>query len=168
MPSNTSPPTRSQPVHILLAEDDGAFVYLLRKALRHSGLEFELTAIDDGELALAFVRGEGHYVARRMPDLAVIDVKLPKCNGLEVLEAISRDQEFANVAVVVMSAHSDPPQSLATDRFAFARYIPKPTDLDELMQVGRLLRKMALERRLRLDAAQQSDRPALEFGDSAP
>lgn len=133
---------KQQPVHILLAEDDRAFAYLLRKALTLSGLEFELTIFEDACSASAFVYGRAEYATRRVPDLVILDVSLPKGNGDEILEAICQTEQFASAVVVVMSAFPELPERLRNARFAFARYVPKPKDLEELKQVGELLKSM--------------------------
>jgi CheY-like chemotaxis protein len=77
----------TDPVRILLVEDNTADVYLFRKALAAAGLNFELTVIEDGGSGMAFVRGEGEYADIPVPDLAVIDLSLPKNDGIQILEA---------------------------------------------------------------------------------
>jgi CheY-like chemotaxis protein len=64
--------------HILLVEDNPADIYLFRQALRDAGLNFELTIIENGADALKFARREGQYAANSAPDLAVLDLNLPK------------------------------------------------------------------------------------------
>ena len=89
---------------ILLVEDNEADVYLFRKALQSAGLEFELIVMDDGGKAIEFVRGEGEHAGRAIPDLAVIDLSLPKNDGVQVLEAIRADERFACTPVIVTSS----------------------------------------------------------------
>ena len=86
---------------ILLIED-AADVRLLRLALKETGLAFELTVIEDGAEALAYIRRENAGMPR--PDLVVLDLNLPKNSGMEVLEALRRSKELSNVAVAVVTS----------------------------------------------------------------
>jgi CheY-like chemotaxis protein len=135
------------PVHILLVEDNAADVYLLRKALTSAGLNFDLTVIEDGAAALTFVRGEGKYAGVPAPDLAVLDLSLPKNDGLEVLEAIRATERFVNMPVVVTSSSPSPPARLKEPHLQPARYLVKPPDLENFLQIGKTLKEILLESR---------------------
>ncbi len=78
--------------HIVAVEDSPADVYLIQRALRNAELDCELTVIDDGAEALALVRQSGKDAINTLPDLAIIDLNLPKHGGLEILDA--RQPEF--------------------------------------------------------------------------
>src|SRR5580658_6956725 len=93
---------------ILLVEDNGADIYLFQKALESAQLRFELITMCDGALAMAFVRREGNYANTPAPDLAVLDLNLPKNGGLQVLRAIRESQEWAKVPVVIVSSSASP------------------------------------------------------------
>src|SRR5215471_4441512 len=93
-----------RPFRILLVEDNAADTWLLRKALQNAALNFELIQIEDGAEALAFVRGEGEYAGSVTPDLAVVDLNLPKNDGVEVLEALRKSKSFSNVPVVIVTS----------------------------------------------------------------
>jgi len=99
----------TEPVRILLVEDNDADVYLFRKALKNAGLNFDLTVIEDGGRAIAFIRGEGQYAGSPVPDLAIIDLSLPKDDGIEVFEAIRAAERFADMPVVIASSSAKPP-----------------------------------------------------------
>jgi CheY-like chemotaxis protein len=98
----------SELFHILLVEDNAADVYLFRKALETAEVNFELTVISDGAEALTFVGREGKYSEHPVPDLAVLDLNLPRKGGDEILEAIHASRYFANVPVVIASSSSSP------------------------------------------------------------
>ena len=91
-----------EPVRILLVEDNTADVYLFRKALLGAELNFDLTVIEDGGRAISFARDEGEYAGSPVPDLFVLDLSLPKNDGIQVLEAIRAKKRFANVPVVTL------------------------------------------------------------------
>jgi len=137
---------RDEPVRILLVEDNTADVYLFRKALTSAGLNFELTVIEDGAAAIAFVLGEGKHAGSPVPHLAVLDLSLPKNDGIQVLEAIRATERFANMPVVVTSSSPSPPGRLKEKQLQPARYIIKPPDLEDFLRIGVTLKEMLLQK----------------------
>lgn len=129
---------------ILLVEDNAADTYLLRKALEKANVSCELTEIDDGEEALAFVRREGKYAEVSAPDLAVLDLNLPKHSGAEVLKAM-RQSAFSNTPVVIISSSPARSDRQKLEEFNVARYIIKPPDLEEFLQIGDVLKEILQE-----------------------
>lgn len=132
--------------HILLVEDNAADIYLLRQALKGTGLNFELTVIEDGAEALAFVRRQGNYGALPIPNLAVLDLNLPKNGGAAVLEALRRNQDLSHVPVAIMSSTAEPREQARTKQLGIQRFITKPPDLEDFLQIGQVLKEMLLER----------------------
>lgn len=133
---------KPEPVRILLVEDNSADIYLFRKALLSTEMNVELTVIEDGGSALAFVRGEGKYAGSRIPDLAVLDLSLPKNDGLQILEAIRQTKRFENMPVVVTSSSPVPPIQLKQPHLNVARYIRKPPDLEDFLRIGSELKEI--------------------------
>jgi CheY-like chemotaxis protein len=127
---------------IVLVEDNDADVYLLRKALQTADLKFELTVVRDGAEALAFVRREGRYWARSVPDLVVLDLNLPKDNGIQVLRAIRERETFSSVPVAVLSSSASPKDRDESGKLGVDRYIQKPADLEEFLQIGQILKEL--------------------------
>ena len=127
---------------ILLMEDNPADVELLRRAFRSADLDCELSVIEDGAEALAFVRQEGKYAAAELPDLVVLDLNLPKYDGLEVLEAMRASPAFAEAAVAVVSSSSSPREQEKARQFRVERFITKPSDLDEFLRIGVILKSL--------------------------
>ena len=134
----------TEPVRILLVEDNTADVYLFRKALTAAGLNFELTVIEDGGSGMAFARGEGQYAGSPVPDLAVIDLSLPKNDGIQILEAFRAAKRFSDVPVVVTSSSTVPPARLKQEELQVARYITKPPDLEAFLEIGTALKRILL------------------------
>ena len=91
---------------ILLVEDNAGDVRLTREALREAEVAVELTAVPDGEQALAFLRNEGEHAGARRPDLILLDLNLPKKNGLEVLEEIKGDPDLRHTPVIMLTTSS--------------------------------------------------------------
>ncbi|HEU5239515.1 MAG TPA: ATP-binding protein [Pyrinomonadaceae bacterium] len=129
-------------VRIVLIDDNPADVCLLRLALEKADLNYELTVIDDGAEALAFVRQQGKYASSETPDLAVLDVNLPKNDGLEVLEAMSRNRAFSAVPAVILSCDLSPYDLGRIQECELAHYIAKPSTLEEFLNIGLVLKSL--------------------------
>ena len=139
----------AEPVRILLIEDNDADVYLFRTALESAELNCELIVIEDGAEALAFVRHEGKHAGSPLPDLAVLDLNLPKNEGTEVLEAIRQNKNLSNLPVVVVTSSALPREQAKTEQLGVARFITKPTDLADFLQIGMVLKQVLAESQAR-------------------
>lgn len=132
--------------HILLVEDNDADVYLMRHALQDAGLDVELTVIEDGAEALAFVRQEGKYAGSPIPDIAILDLNLPKVGGAVVLQAMRQSEAMSAVPVAIMTSSATPREQAETAELGISRFITKPPDLEGFLQVGQVLKEILLER----------------------
>jgi two-component system response regulator len=128
--------------HILLVEDNPGDVDLLRLAFDSAQLECELTVLDDGGEALALVRQEGKYADVPVPDLAILDLNIPKNDGLEILEAMRATSVYADVPVAVFSSSSSPRERAAMESYRIRRFITKPSDLEEFMKIGAIVKEL--------------------------
>jgi len=129
--------------NILVVEDNPADVDLLRMALSAAELDCNLTVIDDGGDALALVRQ--HMDGNEVPDLAILDLNLPKCDGLEVLEAMRSNPQLTEVPVAILSSSSSPRERLRMQAFRVGRYITKPPDVDEFLRIGSIFKELLAE-----------------------
>ncbi len=120
---------------ILLVEDNAGDVRLTREALREADVSVELTAVPDGEQALAFLRGEGAHAGAVRPDLILLDLNLPKKNGLEVLEEIKRDPELCRIPVIMLTTSSSARDIAACYDRGVNCYVVKPLDLDDFTRL---------------------------------
>jgi CheY-like chemotaxis protein len=113
---------------ILVIEDNPAEIVLLRHALDQLDEDYTLQVLVDGEAALRFV--EEHRSGAREPNPCVIllDLYLPKHDGLGVLEAIRREPELTNIHVVVLSGNANPRDQEAIRKMG-AQYRAKPNSL---------------------------------------
>jgi len=134
-------------VRILLVEDNNADVYLFRKALQSADLHVELVVIEDGAEALAFVGEDDKYSRSPIPNLAVLDLNLPKNDGIQVLRAMRQNERFAHVPVVVTSSSPSLPLQAETEQLRVSRYIRKPPDLEEFLKIGEILKGVIEEAR---------------------
>jgi CheY-like chemotaxis protein len=120
---------------ILLVEDNAGDVRLTREALLEADVSVDLTAVPDGEQALAFLRGEGAHAGVPRPDLILLDLNLPKKNGLEVLEEIKRDPELRRTPVIMLTTSSSARDIAACYDRGVNCYVVKPLDLDDFTRL---------------------------------
>ena len=92
-------------LHFLLVEDDDDHAALTERSLRKSESPCEVTRVSDGERALAYLRREGEFASAPAPDVVLLDLKLPRLNGLEVLEQMRQDPELSAIPVVIYAAN---------------------------------------------------------------
>jgi chemotaxis family two-component system response regulator Rcp1 len=104
-------------------EDEDAAVFLLETALKEASINVDLYRVADGEAALAFLRKTGIYQQMPRPDLVLLDLNLPRKNGLEVLSEMRDNHELSSFAVVAV----DKRKSLA---LGAQEYITKPASFD--------------------------------------
>ena len=141
------------PVFILLAEDNPADAGLVRRALEEHGVEGELIVIADGEKAIAFIQAIGDKDAP-CPDLAIVDLNLPKKPGREVLESMRMSKHCRHIPVFILSSSDAQQDKADAARFGASRYIRKPSKLDDFLSSGPFSRRRSPSRnRKGLDSA---------------
>ena len=119
-------------VNVLLVEDDPGHAELVRRHLQRSSRTLRLSHVADGQEALDYLRGEGEYAgAHDHPDLILLDLRLPRVDGLEVLRQIKEDPALARIPVVILTtSHSSPDIAEAYARRANS-YLVKPVDFQQ-------------------------------------
>jgi len=124
--------TDTPPFHILLAEDLPADAGLVREALREGRFYCTLDVVEDGEQALAYLRGE--IAGARRPDLLLLDLNLPRLNGREVLAAMKQDPALHLIPVVVLTTSDVERDVEASYSLGAAGFVTKPLDVLEFFQ----------------------------------
>ncbi len=124
----TSTEQASRPVDILLVEDSEADVLLMREGFARSGIDADLSDVENGEECMAFLRRQGRYAEAPTPDLILLDLNMPIMGGREVLEEIVADDELKHLPVVVLTTSGDPRSILEMYRLRCNSYIQKPVD----------------------------------------
>jgi len=121
---------------ILLVEDNNDDAELAMRAFRRAKVTNPLIRVRDGVEALDYLFGRGKYTERDVRDLpavTLLDLKLPKVGGLEVLEAIRADERTKHLPVVILtSSNEDKDRLSAYDHFANS-YVIKPVDYDQFV-----------------------------------
>ncbi|HYP08920.1 MAG TPA: response regulator [Bryobacteraceae bacterium] len=120
----------TNPIRVFLAEDNPADVYLIQEALRRHGLQFHLTVADDGEKALSILAGGGEY------DLLLLDLNMPKRSGGEILEML----RGLSVPIVILTSSDSPSDRKMAARLGVTHYIQKPTELDDFLAIGGMIK----------------------------
>jgi len=129
-------------VRILVIEDNLSDVFLLERALKRQDLRYELVHLLTGGDALAFLRRQGAYADAAVPNLILVDLNLSKYTGEDILCEIQRSPHLAGVPVCVWSSSQSLRDEGMLKNFGVARFITKPTGLNQFMEIGKILKDM--------------------------
>jgi two-component system, chemotaxis family, response regulator Rcp1 len=129
-------------LNILLVEDNSADVDLTLVAFRDALVHSHISVVTDGEEAIAFLKRTGNYAEAPSPDLVLLDLNLPKINGLEVLEAMKADPQLKSVPVIVMSGSDREEDQARAYRLQAAAYLVKPPDKDKYFAAVRSVKEL--------------------------
>ena len=126
---------------ILLVEDDPRDVELTLAALAEHNLANKVVVVCDGAEALDYLYHRGKFKTRTNshPILVLLDLKLPKVNGLEVLKIIKADEHLKVIPVVVLSSSRETPDVVECYRHGVNAYVVKPVDFAEFMKAVKQL-----------------------------
>lgn len=125
----------ARPIEILLVEDNPGDVELTAQALRAGKICNQLHVVEDGELAMDFLRKQGHFAAASCPDVVLLDLNLPRKDGREVLEEIKADPALKKIPVIILTTSQSEEDILRAYNLAANCYITKPVDLDQFTKV---------------------------------
>lgn len=123
----------SNPVEVLLVEDNSRDAELTMRTLSRRKLANDIFRAHDGQEALDWLRGEGTHVGRdlsRRPKVILLDLKLPKVSGLEVLRAIRADEKLRLLPVVMMTSSREESDVVESYKLGVNGYIVKPVDFE--------------------------------------
>jgi CheY-like chemotaxis protein len=128
-----SNPAVTLPMLLHVEDEDGA-AFLFRSAVREAGFSAIVFRVSDGEAALAFLHRSGPYAQAERPKLMVLDLNLPKIDGLSVLRRIRNDESLKSIPVVVISTSSRPADKEKAFSLGARHYIVKPDTFEELTE----------------------------------
>jgi two-component system, response regulator len=120
--------------YILLVEDNESDALLTIRALKKNNLAGNLVHLTDGAQALDFIFAKGEYLGRNIehkPKVILLDLKMPKVSGLEVLEIIKKDDRTRKIPVVMMTSSQHEKDILESHEHGVNSYIVKPVDFDD-------------------------------------
>lgn len=127
-------------VEIIIVEDNPNDAEMALKALQKNKLSNHVQLVRDGEEALDFIFARGRYSARSVtsrPKVILLDLKLPKINGLEVLKALKENLETRAIPVVMMTSSSEESDMVESYKLGVNSYIVKPVDFEKFVQAVR-------------------------------
>ena len=125
-------------VEILLVEDNPDDAMLAIRALKKNNLANKLVHVEDGVEAIDFLFATGKYESRNsddIPKLVLLDLKMPKINGLQVLEKIKSDSHTRMIPVVILTSSSADPDIERSYQLGANSYIVKPVEFDNFAKV---------------------------------
>ena len=129
-------------VEILLAEDSDADAEMTIRALRRNNLANHLVRVKDGAEALDFIFRRGAYASRPAgaPKLVLLDLKMPKVDGIEVLRQVKSNEETKAIPVVMLTSSAEERDIIASYSLGVNSYVVKPVDfakfVDEVAKAG--------------------------------
>jgi CheY-like chemotaxis protein len=124
-------------VVVLIVEDDDGHARLIEKNLRRASIKNEMLRFADGQQILDFLfrRGEGRQRKDFTPYLLLLDIRIPKIDGVEVLRQIKQDEELRKIPVIMLTTTDDPREVDACHRLGCSHYIVKPVEYDKFSAV---------------------------------
>lgn len=129
------PEATTNPIHILLVEDNPGDARLTVEALQDAKIRNEITVVSDGVEAMALLRCEGKYAGSPRPDLILLDLNLPRKDGREVLAELKADATLRRIPIVVLTTSQAEKDILTSYDLHANCYISKPVDLHEFVRV---------------------------------
>jgi chemotaxis family two-component system response regulator Rcp1 len=125
----------TEPVDVLLIEDNPGDVRLTKEALKDAKLKIHMHVVGDGMEAMAFLRKQGKYASSPRPDLVLLDLNLPKKDGRQVLAEIKDDTDLKRIPVVIITSSKAEEDVLKSYNLHANCYVTKPLDLDQFITV---------------------------------
>ncbi len=129
-----------QSLTILIAEDDENDITLLEVALRRAGIHNPLQFVRDGEAAIDYLCQRNAFTDRSQfpfPTLVIVDIKMPRRSGLEVLQWLREHPECSIIPSIVLSASAEPQDVQKAYELGASTYFQKPASIDELTEMMR-------------------------------
>lgn len=123
------------PVNILLVEDNADHVELITRALQTNNVLNEVHVVSNGEEALDYLHQRGAYADAPRPGLILLDIKLPRIDGIEVLRRIKTDATLKTIPVVMLTTSADEKEMMESYQYGANSYIVKPVDFQQFMAV---------------------------------
>ena len=131
----------SRPMEILFVEDSLLDAKIAIGALKHGNVRHRMTLIHDGAEALQFLHREGIFARAPRPDLILLDLRLPKVDGLEVLDEIKSDYELKDIPIVIMTGSEYENDRIKCELLHVDAYVTKPIDLPKFLSLVKQLRR---------------------------
>jgi CheY-like chemotaxis protein len=126
---------------IVMAEDDDGHAFLVQQNLSEAGIANEIVHVHDGQEALDFIRVQGAYAnrTRNGPLLLLLDINMPRVDGVEVLRQLKSEPDHAQIPVIMLTTTDDPREVRRCYDLGCSSYVTKPVDYDKFVEAIRRL-----------------------------
>ena len=131
-----------KPEHILLAKDNEDYALLFRRALQAARIDASLNVVHDGREAVDYLAGAAHYADRTkhpFPKLMLLDLRMPRMDGFEVLSAVRQRLGFTQLPVIVLTHSDNPADVKRAYELGATSYFRKPDSLEGLDEMIHVL-----------------------------
>jgi CheY-like chemotaxis protein len=127
---------RNEPMRILLAEDDDGHATLIKRNLERAGVINEIVHVKDGQEALDYLRTEGSHAGRgqQVPMLMLLDINMPRVNGIDVLREVKGNPATATLPVIMLTTTDDPREVQRCYELGCSIYLTKPVQYAEFVE----------------------------------
>src|SRR5579863_6496802 len=125
---------------VLLADDNPSDVYLISEALREHGVDCMLRVVSDGKDALGIISGEAPGTGSIR--LIILDLNLPRHDGIEILQKLRQSAWLEHIPVVVLTSSESPRDRLMANELGATRYLHKPSNLEEFLGLGATFKEL--------------------------
>jgi len=122
-------------IQILLVEDNEGDILLTLEAFKEIKIKNNIEVVKDGEEAIEFLKRRGQYAESLMPNLILLDINMPKLNGIEVLDFIKNDEQLKKIPVVMLTTSSSESDISACYEKSANCFITKPLDFGKFLNV---------------------------------
>lgn len=126
---------------ILLAEDNPADVYLIRTVLEEHGIDLPLQVAADGREVLQILYQE-QMQAESQLKLIILDLNLPRHDGIEILQRLRATERLARIPVVVLTSSDSPRDRIVASELGAACYLRKPSNLEQFLSLGAIFKEV--------------------------
>ncbi|MGC4896825.1 response regulator [Micromonospora sp. DT31] len=127
----------SNPVRILVVDDDPGDVLMIEEALAESDVDKVIDVVADGEEAMEFLRREGRHGEAQRPDVILLDLNMPRMDGRQVLGEVKNDESLRTIPIVVLTTSNADTDVVSSYTLQANAYVTKPIDLDDFNDVVR-------------------------------
>lgn len=140
--------SRREPVKVLVAEDDPQDAFLLKRAFTRQGIDASVDFVCDGQEAIDYLEGEGSFAGqkKKLPSLLLLDLKMPRLNGFDVLQWLRGHAGLHRMPVVVLSSSALKRDVNRAYELGANSFIVKPGELTELQGLMECFEKYWFDR----------------------
>jgi len=149
---------------IMLVEDREDDILLVKKAFEKGWIDNPLQVVGDGEEAIHYLAGEGKYANRAeypLPDLILVDLKMPKIDGFDLVRWIRRQPSFGSIPIVVLTSSDSIKDVNRAYALGANSFLVKPLDFENFIETAKILKTYWLRTNRRPDASRPGERASV-------